>query len=65
MSYSLDQLKYVILETCYHCHGTGLEPDQGGPGDPPVGSKTCTVCNKEYDSSGVYKRVTAEIWEIN
>jgi len=60
MAYNLKKLESVILEECYHCHGTGLEPDypEAG-GQPPSGTETCHVCN------GDKKLATKEIWSLN
>ena len=51
--------EYEVRKTCYHCQGTGSEPNQGGAGDPPNGSMTCHVCN------GNGWIVDAEIWSVD
>lgn len=61
MSYDLGKLEYIVLSKCYHCHGTGTEPNQGAGGDPPNGSQTCHICNGEHGN----KLVTAEIWSVD
>ena len=65
MAYSLDVLESVVLETCYHCHGTGVEPNYVQGGSPPSGDNTCTVCQQDYVINGVSKLVTKEIWKVN
>ena len=61
MSYELSKLEYVILKSCYHCHGTGIEPDQGQGGDPANGTQTCSVCEGLFEN----KIVEAEIWSVD
>ena len=51
-----DRSEYYQLRTCWHCTGTGLDPDQSGveEGDPP---RECPVCKGQRNGAGALSHV--------